>query len=151
MLALVGFVGLCLLVGAADSAIIAEAQRGWYLSLIEQPGTPPNWMFGLMSLGVYVMIGVAGWLVWRRSTVTRPLRFWGWLLATNVLWAPAFFAMRSPLLALAVNLVLLAQIAFTAQAFARLCRPAAWLLAPFFVWTGYLTYLTAGFWWLNAI
>jgi translocator protein len=151
VLALIGFVGLCLLVGAADGAIIAEAQRGWYLSLVRPPGTPPNWLFGSMWSAVHIMIGVAGWLVWRRSIATRPLRLWGWLLATNVFWAPAFFAVHSPLLALAINLALLAQTVVTALAFARVQRPAAWLLAPYFIWTGYVTYLTAGFWWLNQI
>ncbi len=75
------------------------------------------------------MIGVAGWLVWRRSTSTRPLRLWGWQLAANAFWAPAFFAMHSPPLALAVNLVLLVLIALTARAFlpgATDRRPCCW-------------------------
>ena len=72
MLALVGFVGLCLLVGAADGCNHRTASAsGWYLSLTRPPGTPPNWLFGLAWTGAaYVMIGVAGWLVWRRSTAT---------------------------------------------------------------------------------
>ena len=38
VLALVGFVGLCLLVAAADGSIVAGAARGWYLSLNRPPG-----------------------------------------------------------------------------------------------------------------
>jgi translocator protein len=145
----VGFVGLCLLVGAADGAIVAGPARGWYLSLTRPPGTPPDWLFGPVWTVLYVMIGVAGWFVWRRSTATRPLRLWGWQLAANALWAPAFFAMHSPPLAFAVNLVLLVLIALTARAFLRVRRLAALLLVPYFAWAGYATYLTAGFWWLN--
>jgi benzodiazapine receptor len=148
-LALVGFVGLCLLVGAADAAIVAGPARGWYLSLSRPPGTPPDWLFGPVWTCIYVMIGVAAWLVWRRSASIRPLRLWGWQLAANALWAPAFFAMRSPPLALAVNLLLLILIALTARAFFRVRRSAALLLAPYFVWTAYATYLTTSFWWLN--
>ena len=144
-----GFVGLCLLVGAADGAIVAGPARGWYLSLTRPPGTPPDWMFGPVWTVLYVMIGIAGWFVWRRSTATRPLRLWGWQLAANALWAPAFFAMHSPPLAFAVNLVLLVLIALTARAFLRVRRLAALLLVPYFAWAGYATYLTAGFWWLN--
>ena len=151
VLALVGFVGLCLLVSAADGAIIAGSARGWYLSLTRPIGTPPTWLFGLTWAGVHLMIGVAGWLVWRRSTATRPLRLWGWQLAANAVWAPAFFAMHSPLLAIVVNLVLLGLIASTAHAFTGVRRSAAWLLGPYFAWTGYVTYLTIGFWWLNPI
>ena len=93
VLALVGFVGLCLLVAAADGSIVAGAARGWYLSLNRPPGTPP--------------------------------------------------------LAFAICLVLLGLIALTLRAFLPLRPAAAWLMAPYLAWTGYVTYLTAGFWWLN--
>jgi benzodiazapine receptor len=149
VLALVGFVGLCLLVGAADGAIIAGAERGWYLSLIRPPGTPPGWVFGPVWTVLYTMIGFAGWLVWRRSTASWPLRLWGWQLAANALWTPAFFALHSLPLALAVCVVLSALIALTMRGFARLRPSAAWLMAPYLGWTCYATYLSTGFWWLN--
>ena len=149
MLALVGFVGLCLLVGAADGSVIAGLPRGWFLSLNGPPGTPPNWVFASASTLLYAMVGVSGWLAWRSALTTRPLRLWGWQLAANACWTPAFFALHSMPLALAVNVVLLALIALTMRAFRRLRPLAAWLLAPYLAWTGYTTYLTAGFWWLN--
>ncbi len=106
-------------------------------------------MFAAVWTGLYAMIGVSGWLAWRRSVGTRPLRLWGWQLAANACWTPAFFGLRSPPLALAVCLVLLVLIVATVRAFLPLRRAAAWLLAPYLGWTIYATYLTAGFWWLN--
>jgi benzodiazapine receptor len=149
-LALVGFVGLCLLVGAADGSLIAGTWRGWYGSLLRPPGTPPNWVFGPIWTALYVMIGIAGWLVWRRTTSTRPLRLWGWQLAANACWTPAFFALRSPPLALAVCLVLLVLVVLTMLTFRRVRPIAAWLMVPYLGWSCYATYLTAGFWWLNS-
>jgi tryptophan-rich sensory protein len=99
---------------------------------------------------LYTLVGVAGWLAWRRATSTRPLRLWGWQLAVNACWTPAFFALRSPPLAFAVSLVLLVLIVATMRGFLPLRRTAVWLMAPYLAWTGYATYLTAGFWWLNA-
>jgi tryptophan-rich sensory protein len=151
VLALVGFVGLCLLVGAADGALVSGQLHGWYPALTRPPGTPPNWLFGPVWTTLYALIGIAAWLVWRRSTTTRPLRLWGWQLAANALWTPAFFAVHSPPLALAVCVVLLALIALTVRSFARVRPLAAWLMAPYLAWTVYATYLTAGFWWLNPI
>ncbi|HME23480.1 MAG TPA: TspO/MBR family protein [Acetobacteraceae bacterium] len=149
MLALVGFVGLCLLVGAADGSVVAGAPRGWYQSLNRPPGTPPDWVFMTVWTGLYATIGLAAWLVWRRAVGTRPLRLWGWQLAATACWTPAFFALHSPPLALAVCLVLLALIVLTMRAFLPVRRAAAWLMAPYLAWTVYATYLTAGFWWLN--
>jgi translocator protein len=99
---------------------------------------------------LYVMIGVAGWLVWRRSGAVRPLRLWGWQLAANALWTPAFFGVHNPPLALAVMLVLLALIVATMHSFARLDRIAVWLMVPYLGWTGFIAYLNVGFWWLNG-
>ena len=150
MLALVGFVGLCLLVGAADGSIIAGVPRAWFLSLNRPPATPPSWVFASASTILYAMVGVSGWLTWRRALTARPLRLWGWQLAANACWTPAFFALHSPPLSLAVDLVLLALIVLTMRAFNRLRPLAAWLLMPYLIWTGYTTYLTAGFWWLSS-
>ncbi len=149
ILALVGFVGLCLLVGGADAAFVTRAVHTWYPSLTAPPATPPNWLFPPVWTTLYVMIGVAGWLVWRRSGAARPLRLWGWQLAANALWSPAFFGLHNPPLALAVMLVLLGLIGVTMHSFARLNRPAVWLMLPYLAWTGFAAYLNAGFWWLN--
>ena len=45
--------------------------------------------------------------------------------------------------------MLLGLIVLTMRAFLPLRPAAAWLMAPYLAWTGYVTYLTAGFWWLN--
>jgi tryptophan-rich sensory protein len=149
ILALVGFVGLCLLVGGADAALVNGSVHGWYASLARPPATPPNWLFGPVWTVLYVMLGVAGWLVWRRAGAARPLRLWGWQLAANALWTPAFFGLHNPPLALAVILVLLVLIAATMRSFVRINRVAVWLMLPYLAWCGYATYLNVGFWWLN--
>ncbi len=143
--------GLCLkLVGAADGSVAAGASRAWYLSLNHPPGTPPNWVFAAVWTGLYAMIGVSGWLAWRRSVGTRPLRLWGWQLAANACWTPAFLGLRSPSLALAVCLVLLSADCGDRCVPSCHCggqRHGCWRR----IWDGQftLTYLTAGFWWLN--
>jgi len=71
------------------------------------------------------MIGTAAWLCGRRLGAGRPLRLWGWQLAANALWAPAFFGLHSPALALGVMIVLLLLIGFSIRAFRRVHRLAA--------------------------
>jgi translocator protein len=146
----VGFVGLCLLVGAAGAAVTTGTARIWYGALTAPPGTPPNWLFAPVWTALYVMIGTAAWLVWRRSGPSRSLLLWGWQLAANSLWAPAFFGLRSPRLALGVIIVMLVLIALTVLQFRRQRQSAAWLMAPYLAWCCYAAYLNVGFWWLNA-
>ncbi len=109
-MALVGFVGLALLVGAVDGTLTAAGAGSWYLSLTAPPGTPPAAVFGPVWTLLYLLMGTAAWLVWRQP---RPagkraaLRLWGWQLLLNAGWAPAFFRLHSPGLSLIVLLTLL--------------------------------------------
>jgi tryptophan-rich sensory protein len=144
----VGFVGLCLLVGAAGGALTATS-ADWYPTLRQPPGTPPSAVFGPVWTALYCLLGVSGWLVWRRTGAGRAVRLWGWQLAINALWVPAFFGLRSPGLGLVVMVPLLILAALTVRTFARIRRPAAWLMAPYLAWLGYAAYLNAGFVVLN--
>ena len=151
-LALIGFVGLPLLVGLSSGSITAVAVREWYPSLVAPPGRPPNWLFAPVWTALYVAIGVAAWRVWRQPLPNRrALRRWGWQLLFNAAWTPAFFGLHSPALGLAVILPLLVLIALTIRSFVHLDRIAGWLLLPYLAWTTYATYLNLGFWWLNRV
>jgi translocator protein len=127
----------------------ARAVHTWYLRLHAPFGTPPNWVFPPVWASLYVMIGTAAWLVWRRLGAGRPLRLWGWQLAANALWAPCFFGLHSPALAMAVMLALLFLIVPTIRAFRRVQRTAAALMLPYAAWCLYAAYLNAGFLLLN--
>ncbi len=149
LLALVVFIGLCLLVGIVGGSMTARAIPHWYHTLHAPAGTPPNWVFAPVWTALYVTIGVAAWLVWRRLGATPPLRLWGWQLAANAIWAPAFFGLHSPALAMGVMILLLLLIAATIRAFRRINRIAAFLMVPYAAWCLYAAYLNAGFLILN--
>lgn len=151
VLALVGFVGLCLLVGAAGGSLTARSIHLWYQTLHAPPGTPPTWVFAPVWSALYVMIGVAGWRVWRRLGAGKPLLLWGWQLAANALWAPAFFGLHSPALAMVTMVALLILVALTSRAFRRVDRIAFALMLPYGLWCLYAAYLNAGFLVLNHV
>lgn len=146
--ALVGFIGLCLLVAAADAAVTERSVHTWYLSLAAPPGTPPNWLFPPVWTALYLMIGVAGWLAWRESG-GMAVRLWGWQLMANALWTPAFFGLHSPGAGMAVMAALLLLIVLTIRAFWGVSRRAALLMLPYAAWVGYAAYLNVGFLALN--
>ena len=130
--------------------------RTWYLTLLRPPGTPPNAVFGPVWIVLYLAMAVAAWRVWARVDATvapayRALRLWGWQLLLNAFWTPAFFGLHSISAALVIILLLVAAVAVTIRAFARVDRVAAWMMVPYLLWTAYAAYLTAGFWMLNAV
>lgn len=153
-MALIGFVGLCLLVWAANGAMTAGSVNGWYLTLVRPPLLPPDWVFGPVWTVLYVTIGVSAWLVWRRVDVAAhrkraALRIWGWQLLANALWPAAFFGLGRPGLGVAVIVLLWGSIVTTVRVFWPLQRGAAVLLLPYLGWVTFATYLNFGFWWLN--
>lgn len=126
-----------------------QAVRHWYLTLVQPPGTPPTWLFAQVWAVLYVMLGTAAWLVWMRRGASRPLRLWGWQLAANALWAPAFFGLHSPRLAMAVMVALLVLTGLTIRGFLPTRRLAGYLMLPYLAWCLFAAYLNAGFWLLN--
>lgn len=128
--------------------------RSWYAALAAPPGTPPNWVFAPVWTALYILMGVAAWLVWRDVLLPpvrryAALRLWGWQLGLNALWTPAFFGLHSTVLGLVVILPLLGLVVATAIMFRRLHPVAGLLLLPYLAWTAYAAYLNVGFWWLN--
>jgi hypothetical protein len=82
-----------------------------------------------------------------RSAVRRSHQGGDWFLvqlALNALWSPVFFGLHSTSAALVVIIALLAAIAATMIAAARVDRLAAWLLAPYLLWVAYATTINIG-------
>jgi tryptophan-rich sensory protein len=148
--ALAGFVLLCVVGGAASG--LATPPGDWYASIAKPPWTPPPWLFGPVWTLLYLMMGVAAWLLWlRRSEAAGRRALWLFLaqLALNFAWTPAFFGLRSPGLALAIIVALAVAIVATIAAAWRVRRTAAALLVPYLAWVSFATALNLSIWRLN--
>lgn len=153
LLVLAGFLALCLGIGALGSLATAESVGDWYQGLRKPGFTPPDWLFGPVWTLLYILIGIAGWLVWRRAGLRRARwAFAAYLLqlCLNLGWSVLFFGLQQVAWAMADLLALLAAIAATAWLFRRHDDRAALLLLPYLAWTGYAALLNAGIWWLNG-
>jgi tryptophan-rich sensory protein len=128
----------------AGAAIGLPVLDGWYAGLAKPPGTPSAWLLMPLWLAPHVLLGLAAWLVWRRTGTGPSLRLWGWLLLADALWAPAFFGLHSAALGLAMVLALVPLLLLTLRAFRQVDRAAAWSLAPYAAWLAGLGYVNAG-------
>ena len=45
----------------------AVAPGGWYEALSKPPWTPPKWLFAPVWSTLYLLMGIAAWLVWRKA------------------------------------------------------------------------------------
>ena len=122
----------------------------WYAQIAKPSFTPPNWVFGPGWTVLYVMIGVAGWLVWTSGRSTAAVRLWWLQLALNFLWSPVFFAMHRVGLALIVISLLCGAIWMFVAVTARQCPRAALLFVPYGLWVAFATVLNASLYLLNG-
>lgn len=137
--------GFCLAVTFAAADLGSRFQPGdWYAALVKPALTPPAWVFGPVWALLFLMMGLAAWLVWRRrgftGAVVPLILFWG-QLTLNVLWSFLFFGLQRPGLAFMDIIALWLVILATLIAFWRISPQAGLLLAPYLFWVGFAVYL----------
>lgn len=159
---LVLWVGLCLAVGWTGALVTAPALAQWYPALAKPAWTPPDAAFPIVWTALYVAMGVAAWLVWRRidggapTVGAAPHRRWTPLvlflvqLALNALWSVLFFGLRSPGLGLIDIVLLMIAIVATMIAFRPVSVAAAALLVPYLLWVAYAGALNLAIWRMNG-
>ena len=120
-------------------------------SVVQPPLSPPAWLFPVVWTVLYVLMGIAAYLVWatRDSRVPELLTPYWWQLAVNALWPLFFFRLEWRLFAFFWLLLLVALVAYTMAGFRQVSRTAFWLLVPYLVWLGFAGYLNLGVYLLN--
>ena len=90
---LIGWLALAF-VAAAISGIASTRAPEFYQALIRPSWAPPAALFGPVWSVLYLLMGLASWLVWREgSKNTRgALRLYLVQLVLNSLWSWLFFA-----------------------------------------------------------
>lgn len=148
-LSLVAFVVLCFTVAGIGASFPPD---DWYSKLKRPTYAPPNWVFGPVWTALYLMIAVAGWLVWRScasSGKSLALAAFCIQLVLNAGWSAIFFGLHQPGWALLEMLVLWFAISITIALFKRHSLAAAMLLVPYLAWVTFAAVLNYGFWSLN--
>ena len=144
---------LCQLAGIIGSFFTRPAIAGWYAALRKPSFTPPGWVFAPVWTLLYLLMGVAAYLVWRKgwgkNQVRQALILFGVQLMLNALWSYVFFGLRSPLAGFIDISVLAMVLIFTIQSFFKVSKPAGALLIPYFLWIAFASGLNLTIWLWN--
>jgi len=144
---------ICQCAGLIGSIFTTAAIPTWYATLEKPPFTPPNWLFAPAWATLYVLMGIAAFLVWRkevnREGAKLALMIFLIQLVLNALWSVVFFGLESPLAGVIVILVLWVAILFTVLKFFKLSMAAGLLLLPYILWVSFAAILNISIWLLN--
>ncbi len=139
-------------IGALSGLAAGGNFVSFYDVLRKPPATPPPAVFGPAWTVLYLLMGIAAWLVWREGLTRQTalaLGLFAAQLALNFAWSLIFFGQHRVGAALLEIALLWLVILATIVAFWRIRPAAGALLLPYLGWVSFAAYLNAGIWRLN--
>jgi len=140
-------------VGAISGFFTATGVESWYQTINKPSWNPPGWIFGPVWTTLYVMMGIALFLVWKSdsSDVLKKtaIALFAIQLILNFFWSFIFFDQQQIGWALVEIIVMWVFILLTIFAFGNVSKLAAWLLVPYISWVSFATILNYTIWKLN--
>jgi len=144
---------VCEAAGGLGSLFTISAISNWYATLIKPALNPPAWIFGPVWTTLYLLMGIAAFLVWNkgwdRKDVRKALYVFLLQLVLNAIWSIIFFGLHSPLWAFVDIVAMWLAIVWTMILFYKVSKPAMWLLLPYILWVSFAAYLNYSILMLN--
>ncbi len=139
--------------GGVAGFFTSSGVEGWY-ALANKPWfNPPNWIFAPVWTTLYILMGIALYLVWKsdaaRSVKQTAVILFAVQLTLNFFWSLIFFKLQQPGWALAEIIAMWVMILLTIFAFGKISSTAAWLLVPYICWVSFASVLNYAIWKLN--
>jgi tryptophan-rich sensory protein len=149
--------GLCgwllLVIVTAALGGLASANAGEFYAQLDRPSwAPPAWLFGPVWSVLYLMMGVAAWLIWKPAGFAGArlaLLVFLLQLALNGLWSWLFFAWHLGLWSVVEIAVMWLLILVTIILFWRRHPLAGQLLIPYLAWVSFAGVLAYTLWQRN--
>lgn len=142
-----------LAVGAVSAVFTMRSVQTWYPILNKPFFNPPNWIFAPVWTVLYIMMGIAFYIIWKKpwqgNEKRTAITVYFIQLLLNFAWSAIFFYFHRKGWALAEISVLWIMIVITIRVFGKISRTAAWLLIPYIIWVSFACLLTYAIWQLN--
>ena len=150
---LIGSILIPLVIGYIGAIVTLPQISTWYSTLSKPWWSPPNWLFGPIWTTLYLLMGVALFLVWREGLHRRDVRFailiFGVQLAINLLWSVLFFSFHALFGSFILVMLLWLAILANIIAFLIISKWAGLLLVPYIIWVSIASYLNYSVYLLN--
>jgi len=137
-------ISIPLVAGFIGSVFTSPAVQSWYTTINKPSWNPPSWLFGPVWTTLFILMGIALYLVWSTKMsdkVRWAFKMFAAQMVLNMLWSVFFFGMGNFWLAFGEIVVLWAFILATIISFGKVNKTAAWLLVPYILWVSFASYL----------
>ena len=152
MFSLIAFIVLCFSAAAFGSVFTNKSLKTWYQTIKKPTWNPPNKIFGPVWSSLYLMMALAGWMVWERlpqKGFSVPMVLFFVQLVLNTFWSVIFFGLRSPGWAFVEVVFLWIGITLTMVSFWAVYWVSGVLFFPYLLWVSFTAILNFTIWRLN--
>ena len=132
---------ICQLAGAVGALFTADSVGTWYLTLNKPSFNPPSWIFGPVWTTLYILMGIALYIVWKNKNSGFAIPVFVIQLVLNSLWSFLFFGTKNIQFAFIEIIFLWVSILLCIILFYRISKPAAYLLVPYILWVSFASVL----------
>jgi tryptophan-rich sensory protein len=162
---LILFLGISQMAGVIGSLFTMSEIGTWYATLVRPDIAPPSWVFGPVWTTLFLLMGIASYIVWRKGFKVGPngkkpdadkqkkskkaLTIFGIQLVLNILWSVFFFGMHNLGGAFIEIIVLWISIVATTIYFTRISKTAGRLMLPYIAWVTFAAILNYSYFLLN--
>ncbi len=147
---------VCILIPLAVGLLSAFFTRGNMMlfdEIVKPPLVPPAWVFPVVWSILYVLMGIASYIVYEsnapRDEIKKALAVYAAQLVVNFFWSIIFFNLRAFLFAFYWLVLLWVLVVATTVLFWQIKKAAGILLLPYLVWVTFAGYLTYAIFLLN--
>lgn len=142
-----------LITGSIAGFFTTKGVDGWYAAAIKPSFNPPNWIFAPVWTALYILMGIALYLIWKseaeKNIKQTALILFAVQLLLNFFWSFIFFSLQQTGWAFVEIIVMWLAIFFTILWFGKISSTAAWLLVPYISWVSFASLLNFYIWKLN--
>lgn len=135
------------------SALFTRRAMEDFSALNQPPLSPPSWLFPVVWTILFLLMGLASYLVvtsnTNRTEIRSALTVYGIQLAVNFFWSILFFNWQAYLFSFVWLILLWVLIFVTVKRFAAIRPLAGWLLVPYLLWVTFAGYLNLAIHLLN--
>lgn len=141
-----------LLVGIFSAFLTSDDMKA-YEVMKHPPLAPPGWLFPIVWTILYIVMGIASYLVYVSDAGAEQKRmaltFYAAQLIMNMFWSTLFFTYKLYLVSLIWLLAMWVLIIICVFRFLRISKAAAAMMGALLLWTTFAAYLNLAYFIMN--
>ena len=129
--------------------VTSSFKEPWYSEIILPTFNPPSWVFGPVWTTLYILMSVAAWIAWNKTSDKKILQVYFVHLFFNSLWSVIFFGFHQIFIALIDLGIILVFIIWLMKIYYQINKISFLLMMPYLLWSSYALVLNTTIFYLN--